>query len=142
MDGTVWSVRGLSYMTTKEKVHSERNYCKLLCVDVFKSSARMNHIATHPECAIHRMKDVENVLIINLQISGNVSVVSYYAIPKADQSPTGQLLNTFLTADRVWRDARLKLLPHIVEGNYLVKKAVGMTPCVIGTKGESSYYTV
>lgn len=84
------------------------------------------------------------ILIINLQISGNISVVSYFAVPSVDNpSPAQKLLDRFIhQEDDAWRNSRLKLLPHIVEGGYLIKKAVGTTPCIIGTKGESAYFTV
>lgn len=116
-------------------------------MDVFKSNARINHITEYKECALHRvdhLKDsVKCVLIINLQIAGNISIVSYFAVPKEDDStPVQSLLRKFYSNDDSWRDSRFKLLPHIVEGGYLIKKAVGMTPCIVGTKGESSYYTV
>ena len=143
MDGTIWNVRGKDYSITKEKVQSARSYCKLLCVDLFRSDKRINHIASYPESAVHKITNADRVLIVNLQITGNISVVSYFAIPKREESsPTKELLDRFIEGDRAWRDARFKLLPHIVEGGYFVKKAVGMTPCIIGTKGESSYYSV
>ena len=48
----------------------------------------------------------------------------------------------FVTEEDAWRNSRFKVLPHVVEGGYLVKKAVGMTPCLIGNKGKSTYYSV
>lgn len=116
-------------------------------MDVFKSNTRINHITEYKECAIHRFdhlkESVKCILIINLQIAGNTSIVSYFAIPKEDDStPVQRLLTEFYSNDNSWRDSRFKLLPHIVEGGYLIKKAVGMTPCIVGTKGESSYYSV
>lgn len=81
-------------------------------------------------------------MVINLQLSGNVSVVSYCVVPKETEDAAGKLLHQFLNETDEWRNGRFKLLPHIVEGGYIVKKMVGVTPCLIGTKGESAYYKV
>ena len=118
-------------------------------MDVFQATSRISHIAQYPDCALNHMNDLksstkEPILIINLQIAGNISIVAYFAIPIMDNpSPAQKLLSRFIHDENdTWRDNHLKLLPHIVEGGYLIKKAVGTTPCIIGTKGESSYYSV
>ena len=118
-------------------------------MDVFQATSRISHIAQYPDCALNHMNDLkfstkEPILIINLQIAGNISIVAYFAIPSMDNpSPAQLLLSRFIhDENNTWRDSHLKLLPHIVEGGYLIKKAVGTTPCIIGTKGESSYYSV
>ena len=157
MDGSIWKVRNQGYVITKEKVFSSHNYCRLLCVDVFKSTKRINHIASHPESALQQIAKTnvnEMILVINLQITGYHSIVCYFSIPSKSESEsesksgsdtnsaTKHLLSRFLEETNTWRDSRFKLLPHIQEGNFIVKKAVGTTPCIIGTKGESSYYSV
>ena len=97
------------------------------------------------------MKDTRCILVINLQIAGNISIVSYLAIPRlqdpqepqdAQDAVVAALCERFLTGTKEWRDARMKMLPHIEEGGFLIRKAVGTTPCIIGTKGESAYFSV
>ena len=85
---------------------------------------------------------IECVMVVNLQISGFISVVSYFVVPKSQDEGASKLLHRFLEENDSWRNERFKLLPHIVEGSYLIKKMVGMTPCLIGKKGESHYYRV
>ena len=104
-------------------------------------------MAEHPESALHQLDGVdlsqaECVIVINLQLSGNVSVVSYCVVPKEVEDAAGKLLHQFLNETDEWRNGWFKLLPHIVEGGYIVKKMVGVTPCLIGTKGESAYFKV
>ena len=149
MDGSIWKVRNQGYAITKEKINSSHNYCRLLCVDVFKSTKRINHIANYPESALQEIAKTnpqEVILIINLQITGYHSIVCYFSIPSNSEAKSNstsmQLLSRFMEETNTWRDSRFKLLPHIQEGNFIVKKAVGTTPCIIGTKGESSYYSV
>lgn len=91
------------------------------------------------------MKDTRCILVINLQIPGNISIVSYLAIPRSqdpEDAVVSSLCEQFLTGTKEWRDARMKMLPHIEEGGFLIRKAVGTTPCIIGTKGESAYFSV
>lgn len=150
MDGTIWKVRCADYATTHEKIRSQPNYCRLLCVDLFKSDARISHIAARPECVLPKLKEVNTtdmafLLVINLQIAGNVSIVSYLAVPKSARPEDGavsSLCQRLRTETDEWRDSRMKLLPHIEEGGFLIRKAVGTTPCIIGTKGESAYFSV
>ena len=119
----------------------------MLCMDLFRSNQRIDHIALYPENALNRMKEVdftaiECVMVVNLQISGFISVVSYFGVPKSREEGASKLLHRFLEGSDSWRNERFKLLPHIVEGSYLMKKMEGMTPCLIGKKGESHYYRV
>mmetsp|Transcript_39030 Transcript_39030/g.90830 ORF Transcript_39030/g.90830 Transcript_39030/m.90830 type:complete len:119 (-) Transcript_39030:646-1002(-) len=37
------------------------------------------------------------------------------------------------------RDRTFKLIPHIVEGNFIVRRAVGSTPAIMGTKLKQYY---
>mmetsp|Transcript_26848 Transcript_26848/g.81090 ORF Transcript_26848/g.81090 Transcript_26848/m.81090 type:complete len:157 (+) Transcript_26848:775-1245(+) len=39
--------------------------------------------------------------------------------------PSRNVLRKFLAGDDAYRDARLKLIPRVVEGNWLVRRAVG-----------------
>jgi hypothetical protein len=41
-----------------------------------------------------------------------------------------------------YRDQRFKLIPKIVEGNWVVRKSVGSTPAILGTKLKQHYYKV
>lgn len=147
MDASIWKVRSENYMTSHEKIQSSPCLCHMLCVDLFRSNKRIDHIALYLESALQRLKEVdfstvECVMIINLQISGFISVVSYFVVPKSQEEGASKLLHRFLNETDQWRNERFKLLPHIVEGSYLIKKMVGMTPCLIGKKGESHYYRV
>jgi len=45
------------------------------------------------------------------------------------------------TEDDHYRDTRLKFIPRIVEGPWLVKKAVGTKPAIIGMKLKQSYHS-
>ena len=55
-------------------------------------------------------------------------------------SPFSRLSHKFFFGDDDnFRDQTFKLIPRIVEGNFLVRKAVGSTPAIMGTKLKQYY---
>jgi hypothetical protein len=59
-------------------------------------------------------------------------------------TPEGRLMNRFFFGDdsvddNEFRDRVFKLIPRIVEGNFVVRKAVGSKPSLIGTKLKLQY---
>ena len=49
-------------------------------------------------------------------------------------------MRVFLEGDDHERDSRLKIIPRIAEGPWLVKKGVGTTPAILGRKVKQTYY--
>ena len=49
-------------------------------------------------------------------------------------------MRVFLEGDDHERDSRLKIIPRIAEGSWLVKKGVGTTPAILGRKVKQTYY--
>eukprot|EP00457_Paulinella_chromatophora_P002388 gb/GEZN01002392.1/.p1 GENE.gb/GEZN01002392.1/~~gb/GEZN01002392.1/.p1 ORF type:complete len:729 (-),score=113.56 gb/GEZN01002392.1/:136-2322(-) len=49
------------------------------------------------------------------------------------------MLNSYLSKDGEFRDACLKLIPQVIEGSWMVRKAVGTTPAIVGKKLTQSY---
>ena len=49
-------------------------------------------------------------------------------------------MQVFLEGDDHERDSRLKIIPRIAEGSWLVKKGVGTTPAILGRKVKQTYY--
>jgi len=75
------------------------------------------------------------------------SVVIYFAVDdinditgKGSDVEFSKLANEFFFGESdSFRDKTFKLIPHIVEGNFLVRRAVGSTPAIIGTKLRQTY---
>lgn len=58
-------------------------------------------------------------------------------------TPLSRVLKPFFFGDSdEYRDQRFKLIPKIVEGNWVVRKSVGSTPAILGTKLKQHYYKV
>ena len=49
-------------------------------------------------------------------------------------------MRAFLDGDDQTRDSRLKIIPRIAEGSWIVKKGVGTTPAILGRKVKQTYY--
>ena len=45
-----------------------------------------------------------------------------------------------LDVDDEYRDARLKIIPNVVEGGWVVKRGVGNKPAIIGKKITQTYH--
>ena len=73
-------------------------------------------------------------------------MVFYYAVDDmslidgSDGTPSSKLCQEFFFGkDDTFRDNTFKLIPHIVEGNFMVRKAVGSTPAIMGNKIKQTY---
>jgi len=71
--------------------------------------------------------------------------VSYFAPPDMalleEDTPLSRVLKPFFFgSDDGYRDLRFKLIPKIVEGNWVVRKSVGSTPAILGTKLKQTYH--
>jgi hypothetical protein len=89
-----------------------------------------------------KLKDQDTFLVNFLLPFGNF--VSYFAIPSLDKFPP-ELANVwtkFLSGDQQYRDARLKLLPVVVDGPWIVKAAVGngTAPALLGKVIPLQYF--
>jgi hypothetical protein len=70
--------------------------------------------------------------------------VSYFSIPPIDEMPqnVANVWSKFIRGDQQYRDARLKLLPIVIDGPWIVKKAVGpgTAPALLGQAIPLQYF--
>jgi len=131
--GSCWSepraalfrVRGPAYLQDRVKEASESALCRLIGVDLFSTDTPETNLCRRKESFAQRIGADAPSLIIALNFClpwGNFAL--YWAAPEDDDSP--DVLQRFLESDDdAYRDARLKLIPRVVEGNWLVRRAVG-----------------
>ena len=96
-----------------------------------------------------RVSDVPPfIFVVNIMLPGPPFYhgVFYYAVDDmstidgSDGTASSQLCQRFLFGDSdEFRDQTFKMIPHIVEGNFLVRKAVGSTPAIMGSKLKQYY---
>lgn len=88
------------------------------------------------------------VFVVNIALPGppNYHMVFYYAVDDmslidgSDGTPSSKLCQEFFFGkDDTFQDNTFKLIPQIIEGNFMVRKAVGCTPAIMGNKIEQRY---
>ena len=162
-DANSFVVRGKTYKTDKFKVNAGSSVGKLVAIDVVAVDTPLySGFSLHPteriQLALERDKRLRAigaesdlppfVFIVNIVLPGPPFYhgVFYYAIDDmssidgSDGSGSSKLCQKFFFGDSdEFRDKTFKLIPQIVEGNFLVRKAVGSTPAIMGTKLRQLY---
>ncbi|PIN09380.1 hypothetical protein CDL12_18033 [Handroanthus impetiginosus] len=84
-------------------------------------------------------KKLPFILVINLEVPAkpNYSLVLYYAADRPVNK--NSLLGKFIDGSDMFRDSRFKLIPSIVEGYWMVKRAVGTKACLLGKAVTCKY---
>lgn len=140
--GQEFMIRGKTYLVDHTKVVGGDPLLKLLAVDWFKSDNIIDKISLHPNCLVQSeaAKKLPFILIINLQIPSkpNYSLVLYYGADRPINK--GSLLDRFVNGTDLFRDARFKLIPSIIEGYWMVKRAVGTRACLLGKAVTCNYH--
>ncbi|TXG60803.1 hypothetical protein EZV62_012166 [Acer yangbiense] len=107
---------------------------KLIAVDWLKADKAADRISLHPKCLVQSDagKKLPFILVFNLQVPAkpNYNLVLYYASSRPVNKDS--LLGKFVDGTDAYRDSRFKLIPSIVEGYWMVKRAVGTKACLLG----------
>ncbi|KAF8779075.1 hypothetical protein HU200_003042 [Digitaria exilis] len=139
--GEKFMIRGKTYLTDYTKVVGRDPLLKLIAVDWFKVNERFDSVALHPKSLVQSeaAKKIPFILVINLQVPAkpNYNLVMYYAAERAVNKDS--LLGRFIDGTDAFRDARFKLIPSIVEGYWMVKRAVGTKACLLGKAVTCNY---
>jgi hypothetical protein len=152
VDATSFVVRGPNYSVSKLKVPSESAAFHLLAVDLFDLPEAHENIAGHVNNRVQVAMAAGDcppfVFVVQLQIPGvdqQLGYVTYFSPPDMalleEDTPLSRVLKPFFFgSDDGYRDSRFKLIPKIVEGNWVVRKSVGSTPAILGTKLKQTYH--
>ncbi|XP_073135455.1 protein ENHANCED DISEASE RESISTANCE 2-like isoform X2 [Henckelia pumila] len=147
--GDVFLVRGPEYLKTKAKIPGGDYLLKPIGFDWIKGTAKVAELLSNPKNRIRRILDEEFakgnkpfVWAFNLQVSSkdNYSAVAYFvdSEPRLEDS----LITRFINGDDGFRNSRLKLIANIVQGPWIVRKAVGeQAICIIGRALTCKYST-
>ncbi|KAJ0967982.1 hypothetical protein J5N97_024899 [Dioscorea zingiberensis] len=138
-DGNNFRIRGKNFCNDKSKVPGGKHLMDLVAVDWLKDTKRMDHIARRQGCAAQVASDKGLFsLVINLQVPGSThySMVFYFVIK---QLVTGSSLQRFADGDDEFRNSRLKLIPSVPKGSWIVRQSVGSSPCLLGKAVDCTY---
>lgn len=163
-DPNSFRLRGKSYKKDRRKINAGFSIGRLIAVDVVRADEPLYEtgLSKHPtermQLALEREKRRKQkgfpsdlppfVFIVNIVVPGPPYYhgVFYYAIDDmsmidgTDGTPSSKLCNQFFFGDSdAFREKTFKLIPQIVEGNFIVRKAVGSTPAIMGTKLRQLY---
>ncbi|KAL3700947.1 hypothetical protein R1sor_018969 [Riccia sorocarpa] len=132
--GSGFMVRGRTYNDDGLKVPGTDPLLKLMAVDWIHSEDRVDFVAKNPSSIVQSAagKIAPFIFVVNLQVPAkpNYSMVFYYVADRPLRK--GSLLDRFVNGDDAFRNARFKLIPSIVEGYWMVKRAVGTKACLLG----------
>ncbi|WOL19397.1 protein ENHANCED DISEASE RESISTANCE 2 [Canna indica] len=140
-NGEGFMIRGKNYLKDCSKIVGGDPLLELIAVDWFKADNNIEKVALHPKSLVQSKagKSLPFILIINLQIPSkpNYGLVLYYASEKPVSKDS--LLGKFVDGTDMFRDSRFKLIPSIVEGYWMVKRAVGTKACLLGKAVTCKY---
>ncbi|XP_047169321.1 protein ENHANCED DISEASE RESISTANCE 2-like isoform X1 [Vigna umbellata] len=140
--GKGFMIRGKNYLKDSSKVVGGDPLLKLVGVDWLTVDKSVDRIALHPKSLVQSEagKKLPFILVINLQVPAkpNYSLVLYYAADRPINK--NSLLAKFVGGSDAFRDSRFKLIPSIVEGYWMVKRAVGTKACLLGKAVTCKYF--
>jgi hypothetical protein len=155
-----YDVRSKRYMTNKTKQPSVESAFKLIAVDLINAETPIySGMCANPneriqkalqrerETGVHELP--EFVFAVNLCIPAQTvyHAVFYFGADKdcmdeikQGMTPFGRLMKQFIYGNSdEYRNKTFKLIPRIVEGTYVVRKAVGSKPAILGKKIKQYY---
>ncbi|KAG2241789.1 hypothetical protein Bca52824_096370 [Brassica carinata] len=138
-DGNNFKVRSKNFCDDKRKIPAGKHLMDLVAVDWFKDSKRIDHVARRKGCAaqVAAEKGLFS-MVVNVQVPGSThySMVFYFV---TKELVPGSLLQRFVDGDDEFRNSRLKLIPLVPKGSWIVRQSVGSTPCLLGKAVDCNY---
>ncbi|KAF3592977.1 hypothetical protein DY000_02026897 [Brassica cretica] len=138
-DGNNFKVRSKNFCDDKRKIPAGKHLMDLVAVDWFKDSKRIDHVARRKGCAaqVAAEKGLFS-MVVNVQVPGSThySMVFYFV---TKELVPGSLLQRFVDGDDEFRNSRLKLIPLVPKGSWIVRQSVGSTPCLLGKALDCNY---
>ncbi|KAK4261522.1 hypothetical protein QN277_004509 [Acacia crassicarpa] len=138
-DGNNFRVRSKQFCFDKSKIPAGKHLMDLVAVDWFKDTKRIDHVARRQGCAaqVASEKGLFSI-IVNVQVPGSTHYsMVFYFVTKA--LVPGSLLQRFVDGDDEFRNSRLKLIPSVAKGSWIVRQSVGSTPCLLGKAVDCNY---
>ena len=163
-EAKIFQVRGVNYLEDRIKMTSPPSCLRLIACDLTMRGRRPDAVANDYLEPLNRVAWMEHglvqrvqrkygsqapfLLVINFMIPGGMNNVMYFRVPAEDgpeedgASNSVKMLRKFMSpdVDDEYRDARLKIIPNVVEGGWVVQRGVGNKPAIIGKKITQTYH--
>jgi hypothetical protein len=159
-DSNSFKVRGKQYLTDKKKVNAGSSIMQLIGVDIVQVPIpERKGLCAHPKEFVQMSLQREKIggpvappfiFAVNILLPGppHFHLMIYYSVEDkstidgSSGTESSLLANKFFFGDSdAFRDVTFKLIPQIVEGNFIVRKAVGSTPAIMGLKLKQYYFS-
>ncbi|GMJ00219.1 ENHANCED DISEASE RESISTANCE 2 [Hibiscus trionum] len=138
-DGNNFRVRSKHFCYNKTKIPAGKHVMDLVAVDWFKDTKRMDHVARRHGCAAQVASEKGLFsLVFNFQVPGSTHYSMVFYFVTRELIP-GSLLHRFVEGDDEFRNSRLKLIPSVPKGSWIVRQSVGSTPCLLGKAVDCNY---
>lgn len=138
-DGNNFRVRSKRFCYDKSKITAGKHLMDLVAVDWFKDTKRMDHVARRPGCVAQVASEKGNFCVVfNLQVPGSTHYSMIFYFVTKGLAP-GSLLQRFVDGDDEFRNSRMKLIPSVPKGSWIVRQSVGSTPCLLGKAVDCNY---
>ena len=144
-DHTLFMVRSATYLEDRVKTPSAPAPFPCRGVDVWITNNAERNIARHPSVLGGKLahETGSGTFIVNFLLPfGNF--VAYFTVPSLEEMPPtiARSWSKFVKGDQQYRDGKLKLLPVVVDGPWIVRKAVGpgTSPAMLGRDLPLQYY--
>ena len=141
----IFHVRGPNYLKDRIKMASAPASFTCEGVDMWLTDNPERHIARHPSVLGGKLAEMDkDMFLVNFLLPfGNF--VSYFSVPPLEEFANPQLADVwtrFIQGDQQYRDARLKMLPVVVDGPWIVRAAVGpgTAPALLGKAIPLQYF--
>ena len=153
-----FDVRGPNYLSDRRKHKSEPSLFRLLTVDLVQSEQPiLTGLCSHPMERIQKALSRERargfkelpdfVFAVNLVIPGQTYQHSVFYFGLDDkhliqdkETAIGRLASQFFFGPSDdFRNQTFKLIPRIVDGNFMVRKSVGSKPAILGKKLKQQF---
>ncbi|OEL20560.1 Protein ENHANCED DISEASE RESISTANCE 2-like [Dichanthelium oligosanthes] len=138
-DSKTFKVRSKNFPQDKSKIPAASYLMELAAIDWFKDTKRMDNVARQKGCVAQVAAEKGmHTFVVNIQIPGSTqySLVMYFVTSSLKK---GSLLQRFFDGDDEFRNSRLKLIPSVPKGSWIVRQSVGSTPCLLGKAVDCSY---
>ncbi|CAD6252257.1 unnamed protein product [Miscanthus lutarioriparius] len=138
-DSKIFKVRSKTFPQDKSKIPAASYLMELAAIDWFKDTKRMDNVARQKGCVAQVAAERGmHTFVVNIQIPGSTqySLVMYFVTSTLKK---GSLLQRFFDGDDEFRNSRLKLIPSVPKGSWIVRQSVGSTPCLLGKAVDCSY---
>lgn len=150
---TPWMVRGSNYLRDGRKVRATTQLFSLVGVDLLSaadSSKFAGGAAVRPEsklCSLRSRGDNSYAFVVSflLPVGGCLVASMCFSLDDDTQfdqnTPSGKLSRIFFKGnDNSFRDDRLKIIPTVCEGPWMIREAVGQKPAIVGKRLQTTYF--